>query len=124
MNKIILLGRLVKAPDVSYSNSETPTLIARYTLAVDRRIKKNDGQTADFIDCVVFGKAAEFAEKYFGKGTQICISGRLQIDVYKDKENKTARKTYVIVENQEFVQNKSDKKETDFNSDDSGDLPF
>lgn len=128
MNKVILLGRLVRDPELNYSSSEHPVAITKYTLAVDRRQKKEGGQNADFIDCVTFNKAAEFADKYFKKGMQVCVSGRLQIDIYKNKEDKTVYKAYVVLDNQEFAQSKRETQETEFNlddlKDDEGDLPF
>ena len=82
MNRAILLGRLTKDPDVRRSQGAEPVTIARYTLAVDRRSKKQEGQQADFISCVAFGKAGEFAEKYLHKGTKICVSGHIQTGSY------------------------------------------
>ena len=78
MNKVILVGRLVRDPEVRYSQGANQTAIARYTLAVDRRFKKEGEQSADFIGCVAFGKAGEFAEKYFKKGTKLVVTGRIQ----------------------------------------------
>ena len=78
MNKVILMGRLTRDPEMRYAQNENGTAVARYTLAVDRRSKKDGNQDADFIGCVVFGKGAEFAEKYLAKGTKIVITGRIQ----------------------------------------------
>ena len=78
MNKVVLMGRLTRDPDVRYSQGETPLAIARYTLAVDRRFKRNGEQDADFINCVAFGRTAEFAEKYLKQGTKMVVSGRIQ----------------------------------------------
>lgn len=78
MNKTILMGRLTRDPEVRYAANDSGMAIVRYTLAVDRRRTGNDGQSADFINCVAFGKTGEFAEKYFRKGTKILISGRIQ----------------------------------------------
>ena len=111
MNKIILMGRLVKNPELRYSNSENPIAIVNYTLAVDRQWKKDGEQNTDFINCVAFNKAAEFADKYFSKGMRVCVSGRLQIDSYKNKEDKTVYKAYVILDSQEFAQSKNETKE-------------
>ena len=111
MNKIILMGRLVKNPELRYSNSENPIAIVNYTLAVDRQWKKDGEQNTDFINCVAFNKAAEFANEYFKKGMRVCVSGRLQIDSYKNKEDKTVYKAYVVLENQEFAQSKNETKE-------------
>ena len=90
MNKVILMGRLTKDPDVRYSSGENSMAIARYTLAVDRRGRRNnnngDEQTADFIGCVAFGRNGEFAEKYLKKGTKIAITGRIQTGSYTNKD--------------------------------------
>lgn len=109
MNKVILMGRLTRDPEVKYSTSgDNQLAIARYTLAVDRRFKRDgDAQTADFIRCVAFGKGGEFAEKYFHQGTKIVAEGRIQTGSYQDKEGKTVYTTEVIVENQEFAESKA-----------------
>ena len=80
MNKVVLMGRLTRNPDIRYSQGERATCVARYTLAVDRRFRRDDGQNADFISCVAFGRQGEFAEKYLKQGTKIAISGRIQTD--------------------------------------------
>ena len=108
MNKVILMGRLTRDPEIRYSQNENGTAVARYTLAVDRRFKRDGEQDADFIGCVVFGKGAEFAEKYLAKGTKIVIIGRIQTGSYTDRE--TGKKVYttdVIVEEQEFAESKA-----------------
>lgn len=108
MNKVILMGRLTRDPDIRYAQNENGTAVARYTLAVDRRFKRDGEQDADFIGCVVFGKGAEFAEKYFTKGIKIAITGRIQTGSYTDRE--TGKKVYttdVIVEEQEFAESKA-----------------
>ena len=112
MNKVILMGRLTKDPDVRYSqNSENRMCIARYTLAVDRRFSRGsnngDQQTADFISCVAFGKSGEFAEKYLHKGTKIAISGRIQTGSYTNKDGQKVYTTEVVVEDQEFAESKN-----------------
>lgn len=108
MNKVILMGRLTRDPEVRYSQSEQATAIARYTLAVDRRFKRdNDEQTADFINCVAFGRAGEFAEKYFHKGIKIAITGRIQTGSYTNKEGQKVYTTDVVVEEQEFAESKN-----------------
>ena len=109
MNKVILMGRLTRDPEVRYSNGAdgTQLAIARYTLAVDRRIRQQEGQNADFIRCVAFGKSGEFAEKYFLQGTKVVIEGRIQTGSYQDKEGKTVYTTEVVVENQEFAESKA-----------------
>lgn len=86
MNKVILMGRLTRDPEMRYAQNENGTAVARYTLAVDRRFKRDGEQDADFIGCVVFGKGAEFAEKYLSKGTKIVITGRIQTGSYTDRE--------------------------------------
>ena len=86
MNKVVLMGRLTRDPDVRYSQGETPLAIARYTLAVDRRFKRNGEQDADFINCVAFGRTAEFAEKYLKQGTKMVVSGRIQTGSYTNRD--------------------------------------
>ena len=87
MNKVILMGRLTRDPEVRYSQGDTPTAFARYTLAVDRRFNRNgDDATADFISCVAFGRSAEFAEKYLHKGTKIALTGRIQTGSYTNRD--------------------------------------
>lgn len=103
MNKVILLGRLVRDPEVRYSQGAEPLAVVRYTLAVDRPMKKNGEKEADFIGCVAFGKRGEFAEKYFKKGKRVSIAGRLQVSSWEDKEGKKRQKTEVIVEEQYFA---------------------
>lgn len=108
MNKAILIGRLTRDPEIRYSQGQTQTAIARYTLAVDRRFKKEgEEQTADFINCVAFGKNAEFAEKYLHKGLKLGVIGRIQTGSYTNKEGARVYTTEVVVEEQEFVESKS-----------------
>ena len=108
MNKVILMGRLTKDPDVRYSGTGNSMAIARYTLAVDRRFKREgDDQTADFITCVVFGKGAEFAEKFLHQGTKIAVTGRIQTGSYTNKDGQKVYTTDVVVEEQEFAESKS-----------------
>ena len=109
MNKVILMGRLTKDPEVRYSQGETPMAVARYTLAVDRRQARNNGneQTADFINCVAFGRACEFAERYFRKGTKIAITGRIQTGSYTNKDGVRVYTTDIVVEEQEFAESKN-----------------
>ncbi|MDD7267334.1 MAG: single-stranded DNA-binding protein [Lachnospiraceae bacterium] len=108
MNKVILMGRLTREPDVRYGAGEGASAIARYTLAVDRRFKREGSdQTADFISCVVFGKGAEFAEKYLHQGTKIAITGRIQTGSYTNKEGVKVYTTDVVVEEQEFAESKN-----------------
>jgi single-strand DNA-binding protein len=109
MNKAILMGRLTRDPEVRYSQGETPLAIARYTLAVDRRYNRNNGDenTADFINCVAFGKTGEFAEKYYRKGTKVLVSGRIQTGSYTNKDGVKVYTTEVVVEEQEFAESKN-----------------
>lgn len=112
MNKVILMGRLTRDPDTRWTQGETPTAIARYTLAVDRRYKKEQEQTADFINCVAFGRGAEFAEKHLRKGTKIAITGHIQTGSYINREGNKVYTTDVIVEYQEFAEKKDATAET------------
>ena len=111
MNKVILMGRLTREPDVRYSQGADGSLaVVRYTLAVDRRrARTNDSndQTADFISCVAFGKSGEFAEKYFHQGTKVVITGRIQTGSYTNKDGQKVYTTYVVVEDQEFAESKA-----------------
>ena len=109
MNKVILMGRLTRDPEVRYSAGENSTAVARYTLAVDRRFRRNnDGeQTADFIGCVAFGRSAEFAEKYFRQGLKVIVTGRIQTGSYTNKDGQRVYTTDVVVEDQEFAESKA-----------------
>lgn len=107
MNKVILIGRLTRDPDIRYSQGEKQTAVARFTLAVDRRFKREGEQTADFINCISFGKSAEFAEKYLRQGTKIAITGRIQTGSYTNRDGQKVFTTDVVVEEQEFAENKS-----------------
>ena len=103
MNKVILIGRLTRDPDIRYTQGENPIAVARYTLAVDRRFAKHDdpnAQTADFISCVAFGKGGEFAEKYLHKGTKIALSGRIQSGSYTNKDGVKVYTTDIVVKEQ------------------------
>ena len=100
------MGRLTRDPEVRYSQGEHSMAIARYTLAVDRRFKREGEEKADFISCVCFGKAAEFAEKYFRKGLRITISGRIQTGSYTNKDGNKVYTTDIVVEEQEFAESK------------------
>lgn len=106
MNKTVLMGRLTADPQVRYSQGDNATAVARYTLAVNRKFKKDGEPTADFIPCVVFGKSAEFTEKYFRKGMQVAISGRIQTGSYTNKDGNKIYTTDVVVEEQEFAESK------------------
>ena len=109
MNKVILMGRLTRDPEVRYSQGENSSAIARYTLAVDRRFRRNnDGeQSADFINCVAFGRAAEFAEKYFRQGLKVIVTGRIQTGSYANRDGQKVYTTDVVVEEQEFAESKA-----------------
>ena len=109
MNKVILMGRLVRDPEIRYSQGENSLAVARYTLAVDRRGRRNqnDGQpTADFIRCVSFGQRAEFAEKYMHQGMRMLVSGSIQTGSYQNKDGQTVYTTEIIVDDQEFADSK------------------
>lgn len=113
MNKVILMGRLTRDPDVRYTNGDEPMCIARYTLAVDRRFSRNNnGATADFISCVAFGKAGEFTEKYLKKGTKMAITGRIQTGSYTNKDGVKVNTTEVVIEDQEFAESKGNDSKT------------
>lgn len=111
MNKVILMGRLVRDPEVRYSqNGDNNLAIARYTLAVDRRFARggnSNDQQADFISCVSFGRSAEFAEKYLKQGTKLVVEGRIQTGSYTNKDGAKVYTTEVVVENQEFAESKA-----------------
>mgnify|MGYP002555040353 FL=1 len=108
MNKVILMGRLTRDPEVRYSQGENATAVARYTLAVDRRYNRNnDEQSADFINCVPFGRNGEFAEKYLRKGTKIAATGRIQTGSYTNKDGVRVYTTEVVIEEQEFAESKN-----------------
>ena len=107
MNKAILMGRLTRDPEVRYTPGENSFAIARYTLAVDRKIRKDGDATADFINCVVFGRSAEFVEKYFRKGLKITIEGRIQTGSYTNRDGQKVYTTEVVVEDQEFAESKA-----------------
>ena len=109
MNKVILMGRLTRDPEVRYTQGDGSMAIARYTLAVDRRqARSQDGQqNADFINIVAFGKSGEFAEKYLHKGTKLVVSGRIQTGSYTNKDGATVYTTEVVAEDQEFAESKN-----------------
>ncbi len=106
MNKVILMGRLVRDPDIRYSNGENATAVARFTLAVDRRFKRDGEQNADFINCISFGKNAEFAEKYLKKGIKLVVTGHIQTGSYTNRDGNKVYTTDVVVEEQEFAESK------------------
>ena len=108
MNRVILMGRLTRDPDIRYTSGENSMAVARYTLAIDRAIKKQGEQSADFINCVAFSKAAEFAEKYFRQGMRVLVSGRLQTGSYTNREGQKVYTTDVILDSQEFADSKGE----------------
>ena len=118
MNKVMLIGRLVRDPDIK--TSQSGVIVARYTIAVDRRFKKDGEQTADFIGCIAFGKTAEFAEKYFTKGIKIAVVGRIQTGSYENKDGQRIYTTDVVVEENEFTES---KRATSESSTQSGGTP-
>ena len=111
MNTVALIGRLTREPNVRYSqNSDQPMCVARYTLAVDRRFRRQNGsdeQSADFISCVAFGKSGEFVEKYLHQGTKIAVTGRIQTGSYTNKDGQKVYTTDVVVDNHEFVESRN-----------------
>ena len=116
MNKVILMGRLTRQPSIRYTAGNDGTAVARYTLAVDRRSNR-DQQSADFFNCVAFGKAAEFAEKYLHKGTKIAVTGRLQTGKYTNKDGVITYTTDVVIEEMEFAESKKNSQDSDRSSD-------
>lgn len=131
MNKVTLIGRLTRDPELRYSQANEPTAIAKYTLAVNRRFKRDGEPDADFINCVAFGKNGEFAEKYFRKGQQVAVVGHLQVSSYTDKEGSRRWSTDVIIEEQHFAGSKPEQKQekkaegfVPIDNFDDGDLPF
>ena len=120
MNKVILMGRLTKDPEVKYVQGANTFTVARYTLAVNRRFKRDGEPDVDFIGCVAFGKSAEFAEKYLKKGQQIAINGRLQLDTWTDQSGNKHYSTNVIVEEHYFCGNKTTGSINTASADDIG----
>ena len=113
MNKVILMGRLTRDPEVRYSQGDASTAIARFSLAVDRRFRRDgEEQTADFINCVAFGRTAEFMERYARKGTKFVVEGRIQTGSYTNKDGQRVYTTDVVVENIEFAESKSSSDNT------------
>ncbi len=107
MNKVILMGRLTRDPEIHYTQGENGTAVGRYTLAIERRIRRDGDATADFVNCVTFGKTAEFAEKYLRKGTKIVVTGRIQTGSYTNKDGQKVYTTDVVVEEHEFAESKA-----------------
>ena len=115
MNNVSLVGRLVRDPEVRYGQNESVS-VAKFSLAVERKYKRDGEPTADFINCTVFGKSAEFTEKYFRKGMRVAITGRIQTGSYKNKDGQTVFTTEIIVESQEIAQSKSESNESSTHS--------
>ena len=110
MNKVILMGRLTRDPDIRYSQGDSTNAVARYSLAVDRNVSRNnagDQPTADFINCVAFGRSAEFAEKYLKKGTKVALTGRIQTGSYTNKDGQKVYTTDIVAEDIEFAESKN-----------------
>lgn len=107
MNKVILMGRLTRDPEVRYTQGDNASAVARFSLVVDRRFKKDGEQTADFISCVAFGKTGEFIEKYGHKGTKFVVEGRIQTGSYTNKDGQKVYTTDVVVEQVEFAESKA-----------------
>lgn len=107
MNKVVLMGRLTRDPNVRYSQNEKQTAVARMTIAVDRRFKREGEPDADFISCVAFGRQAEFAEKYLRKGVKVVVTGRISTGRYTDRDGKTVFTTDVVLEDIEFAESKT-----------------
>lgn len=116
MNSVQLIGRLTRDPEVRYSNGETAIAVARFTVAVDRRLKRDSENNADFINCIAFGKTGEVVEKYFRKGQKIALNGRIQTGNYVNNEGQKVYTTDVIAENIEFVESKNSSSGYDSNS--------
>ena len=116
MNKVILMGRLTRDPDIRYSQGEKSTAVARYTLAVDRKFKKDGDVSADFINCIAFGKNGEFAQKYLRQGIKIAVVGRIQTGSYTNKDGQKVYTTDVVVEEHEFAESKKAANESSGNS--------
>ena len=115
MNKVILMGRLTRDPEIRFAQGENALAIARFTLAVDRRFKRDgNDQTADFISCVAFGKTAEFCERYAHQGTKLVVEGRIQTGSYTNKDGNKVYTTEVVVENTEFAESKNSSGEGGF----------
>ena len=114
MNKVILMGRLTRDAEVRYSQGDSSTAVARFTLAVDRRFKRDNDQSTDFINCVAFGKTAEFFERFGRKGTKFVTEGRIQTGSYTNKDGQRVYTTDVVVENVEFAESKASSNEANY----------
>lgn len=120
MNKVILVGRLARDPEVRYPQDNEKAAVGRYTIAVDRRFKRDNEPTADFISCVAFGRTAEFAEKFFRRGMRVSISGRIQTGSYTNKDGVKVYTTDIVVEEQEFAENKGESNQNRQQEDNDG----
>ena len=120
MNKVVLVGRLTRDPEIRYANNEKNTCTARFSLAINRKFKTNGQYEADFPNCVAMGKTAEFVERYFHKGDMIALDGRIQTGSYTNKDGNKVYTTDVFAENVEFAQSKSDSSNSN-NSNPSSD---
>lgn len=118
------MGRLVRDPEVRYSQGENAKAVANYTLAVERKFKRDGEPTADFIPCVAFGKLAEFAEKYFRQGLRVSISGRIQTNNYTNKDGVKVYTTQVVIEEQEFAESRSEQKQNQNQNIQAGPSPY
>ena len=116
MNKVVLMGRLTKDPEVRYSQGNNPMAIARYTLAVDRKFKRDGESTADFINCIAFGKNGEFAEKYLHKGIKILVEGRWQSGSYTNRDGQKVYTNDCVVESCEFSESKNASQQNEQNN--------
>lgn len=114
MNKVVLMGRLTRDPDIRWSQGQDQQCTARYTLAVDRRVKRDAPVTADFIPCVAFGKTGEWAEKWLKKGMKVAISGRIQTGKYVNRDGITVYTTDVVIEEQEFAESKREQEASNY----------
>lgn len=124
MNNVSLVGRLVRDPEVRYGQNESVS-VAKFSLAVERKWKRDGEPTVDFINCTVFGKSAEFTEKYFRKGMRVAITGRIQTGSYKNKDGQTVFTAEIIVESQEIAQSKSESNESPTHSNaEAGKSPY
>lgn len=124
MNNVSLVGRLVSDPEVRYGQNESAS-VAKFSLAVERKWKRDGEPTVDFINCTVFGKSAKFTEKYFRKGMRVAITGRIQTGSYKNKDGQTVFTTEIIVESQEIAQSKSESNESSTSSNaEAGKSPY
>lgn len=112
MNSVVLMGRLVRDPDVRYAQSDQAMAVARYTLAVDRRLRAGQEKQADFISCIAFGKAGEFIEKYCKKGTKLVVRGHIQTGSYQKQDGTKVYTTDVVADEQEFAESKSSQNQT------------